>query len=121
MIKKTVHVYLDDGRSIKTSLIMPTGWRLWILTKLDLRGIALPWNSIWIDKENYNVEWVRIHEAAHIRQMHRDGRLVFLFRYFWQLLTVGYDRIDYEIEANAEAGVQITSGVSKDGSKELGS
>lgn len=39
------------------------------------------------------------HEDKHKRQWEEDGKMRFAFRYIYQWLTKGYDKIDYEIEA----------------------
>lgn len=39
------------------------------------------------------------HELKHIEQYNRDGVIKYLIRWWWQYITVGYDNIDYEIEA----------------------
>lgn len=41
----------------------------------------------------------RKHEDTHKKQWARDGKCKFIFRYIWQYITKGYDKIDYEIEA----------------------
>jgi len=46
----------------------------------------------------------RAHEDCHKSQWKRDGWLKFVFRYFWQALTKGYENIDYEVEARAAKG-----------------
>lgn len=39
------------------------------------------------------------HEACHLAQIEREGRLKFAFKYLWWLLRYGYQRSPYEIEA----------------------
>jgi hypothetical protein len=46
-------------------------------------------------------EWWHKHEDCHKSQWARDGKIKFLSRYIWQLLTKGYSNIDYEVEARA--------------------
>jgi hypothetical protein len=62
-----------------------TPWRIYILLDSSLTG--------------EHRERVRRHEECHVAQMRRDGALKWHLRYVWQWLTVGYARIDYEIEA----------------------
>jgi hypothetical protein len=45
----------------------------------------------------------RSHENQHKVQWARDGKVKFLARYFWQLCTVGYEKIDYEADARQTA------------------
>lgn len=101
-------VVLDDGRLITARFILvgTRGARRAILDWLDLRGLALPWSAIWVLSEEDSA-WLRAHESCHITQMHRDGRVVFLIRYFWQLFAAGYDSIDYEREANERADTLV--------------
>jgi hypothetical protein len=48
--------------------------------------------------------WWQAHEDEHKKQWERVGKVRFLTRYMWQLVTKGYANIDYEIEArNASA------------------
>lgn len=47
-------------------------------------------------------QW-HIHEDEHKLQWARDGKIKFLSRYLWQLITRGYMNIDYEVEARASA------------------
>ena len=39
------------------------------------------------------------HEKKHLEQYKRDGVIKYFFRWWWQYITVGYENIDYEIEA----------------------
>lgn len=49
-------------------------------------------------------KYTRRHEWEHIAQVEHDGWLKFYVRWLWQRFTVGYYRIDYEIEAYAAEG-----------------
>jgi len=39
------------------------------------------------------------HELVHIAQIQREGRFVFIVKYLWYMVTVGYERNKYELEA----------------------
>jgi hypothetical protein len=52
------------------------------------------------DKSLVTKQW-QAHEDCHKNQWARDGKVKFLSRYVWQLLTKGYSNIDYEVEARA--------------------
>jgi hypothetical protein len=52
----------------------------------------------------------RAHENQHKVQWARDGKIKFLSRYIWQLITKGYENIDYEIEARAAVNKQNNKG-----------
>lgn len=54
------------------------------------------------DESLVHSKW-RAHENQHKIQWARDGKLKFLFRYLYQLLKIGYTKIDYEIEAREAA------------------
>lgn len=41
------------------------------------------------------------HEREHLRQIERDGRLLFALRYSWWTLRHGYWNNPYEVEARA--------------------
>ncbi len=45
------------------------------------------------------------HEKTHIKQMEREGDLMFLLKYNWYWITVGYEKNPYEIEARKAENV----------------
>lgn len=49
-------------------------------------------------KDKTNEKMVN-HELIHIRQQYKHFIVWFWVRYIYQLVTKGYDKIDYEIEA----------------------
>jgi hypothetical protein len=66
---------------------------------LYFRGIMIPYFGIIIrSKYRGNFELIE-HEQIHWRQFRRMGALVFLVRYFLQLVFIGYDTMPMEMEA----------------------
>lgn len=45
------------------------------------------------------------HEACHIEQVKRDGRIKFICKYLWFNIKYGYRNNPYELEADREAGI----------------
>ena len=72
------------------------------LRLVKAHAVATPWFRIYIRLYAKGDKWLLRHEIAHIRQMQREG-LRFWPRYYWWMLTLGYDANPYEIEANARA------------------
>jgi hypothetical protein len=53
-------------------------------------------------KENFlkDEKWIK-HELCHIKQYEEHGIILFLIKYLWESLKVGYYNNKYEIEARA--------------------
>lgn len=69
------------------------------------RGWASFWNTVYVMPGWEGYQPLLRHEAKHLEQIERDGRLVFAVRYLWWLARYGYQANPYEIEARAaEAG-----------------
>ena len=63
------------------------------------RGFALPYVGIII-KEKYKNDKVLIeHEKIHLKQIRRMGLLLYIIRYVFQLVFIGYDTMPMELEA----------------------
>ena len=45
------------------------------------------------------------HEACHIEQVKRDGRIKFICKYLWFNIKYGYRNNPYELEADRGAGI----------------
>jgi len=80
------------------------GW-FWrpILTKLGACGITMPWGCVYLQDAWFSVGWVRRHELVHLRQIQKEGAVVFTVRYLYFLTRFGYFGNPYEIEAYAVA------------------
>ena len=73
---------------------------LYVLRALNFDAVTLPNGIAYFQPQHLNDRGLRWHELAHLRQLQRYGQS-FWVRYYWQTLTVGYQRNLFEIEANA--------------------
>ena len=78
-------------------------WR-WFLVGAGYRAITMPWKSIYVLREHFEVEELRRHELIHIEQIERDGAIKFSILYLWYLVRYGYRRNPYEREAYRRQG-----------------
>lgn len=84
---------------IKETTKLPFLIKLW-MNFFGYDGLATPWNTIYY--KNITMiknEKLRRHEKTHIEQMERDGKLLYLIKYNWYWLIMGYEKNPYEIEA----------------------
>ena len=65
------------------------------------KGWASFWRTIYVLPGWENVQWLIRHEAKHLEQIERDGRMLFTVRYLWWLARYGYWSNPYEVEARA--------------------
>lgn len=65
------------------------------------RGWTSFWSTIYVLPGFEHDERLLRHEREHLRQIERDGRLLFALRYSWWTLRHGYWRNPYEVEARA--------------------
>jgi hypothetical protein len=72
--------------------------------RYGVAAITWPWGVVYVLREFEHNDALLIHEQVHMRQVDEHGPWRFSTRYLWQLLTKGYSRIDYEIEAYAVSG-----------------
>lgn len=63
------------------------------------KGWASFWRTIYLMPGHENDQRLIRHELCHLRQIERDGRLVFSIKYLWWLLKYGYYMNPYEVEA----------------------
>lgn len=63
------------------------------------RAIMIPHIGIFIKKEYKNDTILLKHEIVHWNQYKRMGSLLFLLRYLYQFITIGYDTMPLELEA----------------------
>ncbi len=66
-------------------------------------AVTLGQTAYYSCTEDKVAPWWHAHENQHKVQWARDGKIKFLIRYLWQLITKGYNKIDYEIEAKEVA------------------
>lgn len=63
------------------------------------KGWASFWSTVYVlPGYEHNTRLLR-HEAEHLRQIERDGRLLFTVKYLWWLVRYGYWMNPYEIAA----------------------
>ncbi len=81
------------------------GLLAWLMRRAGFKGWTSFWQVVYVLPGHESNERLLRHEAEHLRQIERDGRLVFAVRYLWWLARYGYWNNPYEIEARAaEAG-----------------
>lgn len=69
------------------------------------RGWTSFWSTIYIWPGHEGDERLLRHEARHLEQIERDGRMLFTVRYLWWLIRYGYRANPYEVDARrAENG-----------------
>ncbi|SED21380.1 hypothetical protein SAMN04489761_4645 [Tenacibaculum sp. MAR_2009_124] len=63
------------------------------------RGMTSPPFGIFIRKDLQGNQQILEHDLIHWKQYQRMGLIMFYFRYFIQLLIIGYDTMPMEMEA----------------------
>ena len=76
----------------------PIAWLLWLLGAV---GITMPWGKVYMREPWFEDRLTRLHEVVHLRQIQRDGAVLFTLRYLWWQVRYGYWRNPYEVEAYA--------------------
>ena len=71
----------------------------WYLRSCGFYGWASFWRTIYTLPGWENVDWLLRHEAKHLEQIERDGRVLFSIRYIWWSIVYGYQGNPYEVEA----------------------
>jgi hypothetical protein len=77
-------------------------WR-WLLVSMGAAAITMPWRTVYVMEQYLDHEGLVAHEKVHIRQIDRDGAVVFSAKYLWWLGRHGYWDNPYEVEAHREA------------------
>lgn len=78
-----------------------TGLIAWYMRAFGFAGWASFWRVIYVLPGHENDQRLLRHEAKHLEQIERDGRVVFSIKYLWWLVRYGYWRNPYEVEARA--------------------
>jgi len=78
----------------------------WYMRACGFYGWASFWRTVYVLPGWENVDWLIRHEAKHLEQIERDGRVLFAVRYLWWLARHGYWNNPYEIEARAAEHAQ---------------
>lgn len=92
------------------------GW-LWgaLLRYFGIVAITMPWRRVYILPEWTWNSALHRHEMVHLRQIDRDGSILFSVRYLYWLARYGYRANPYEIEAYSEGRVSIAEVLSLKG------
>ena len=75
---------------------------LWFLRLNGVLAVTLPWKTIHIRPGHEGDADLLKHEMVHLKQIERDGALVWTIKIFWYLLRYGYRNSPYEREARGE-------------------
>lgn len=65
------------------------------------KGWTSFWGTIYVLPGYEHDERLLRHERCHIKQIKRDGRVLFAIKYSWWTLLRGYWNNPYEVEARA--------------------
>ncbi|WP_027390867.1 hypothetical protein [Chrysiogenes arsenatis] len=76
----------------------PRGVMRWFMELRGFTGFASCWGTIYLMESLTGEERTMVlrHEIAHMEQMAREGRLIMMTRYSYQLVRVGYRQNPYE-------------------------
>lgn len=69
----------------------------WLLP--PFRAMTIPPFGIFIKQKYKGNEHILQHDLIHWKQYKRMGIILYYFRYFFQLITIGYDTMPMEMEA----------------------
>lgn len=69
----------------------------WVIP--PFRAMTIPPFGIFIKKEFKDNDQILNHDLIHWQQYKRMGLFMYYFRYFFQLITIGYDTMPMEMEA----------------------
>lgn len=82
-----------------------TGPLAWLMRRAGFLGWTSFWHKVYVLPGHERNERLLRHEAKHLEQIEREGRIVFSVKYLYWLIRRGYWNHPYEIEARAsEAG-----------------
>lgn len=76
-----------------------TGLLAWYMRRCGFDGWASFWSTIYVLPGFEHDQHLLRHEAEHLRQIERDGRIKFALKYSWWTLSHGYWNNPYEVEA----------------------
>lgn len=71
----------------------------WLMRRSGFLGWTSFWCTVYVLPGYENDQSLLRHEAKHLEQIERDGRLVFSLKYIWWLYQYGYKNNPYEVEA----------------------
>ena len=84
---------------------------LWFMKACGFKGWTSFWSVVYVLPGWETVQWLIRHEAKHLEQIERLGRVRFALAYLGELLRRGYWNNKFEVEARAAeqpAGQQDT-------------
>lgn len=76
-----------------------SGILAWYMRLCGFSGWASFWRIVYVMPGWENDQRLLRHEAKHLEQIERDGRLVFSIKYAWWTLRHGYFDNPYEVSA----------------------
>lgn len=83
-------------------------WALSILLKtVGMHAVTLPNGKAYFLEPYFTDRALRWHELCHLRQLQRHGQWFWPI-YYWHMITVGYRRNPFEIEAHAYRSARRT-------------
>lgn len=95
---------------MKPTVRTATGLIATYMRTFGFEGWASLWRTVYLLPGYESDEGLIRHEAMHLEQMERDGRVLFMVRYVWWLIRYGYQNNPYEVEARAaQTGFHKTS------------
>ena len=78
-----------------------TGLIAWYMRACKFDGWASFWRVIYVLPGFEHDQRLLRHEAEHLRQIERDGRIKFSIKYLYWMCRYGYKNCPYEVEARA--------------------
>ena len=94
---------------LKVNFVEVNGWKLRLLEKMGFLGFTFFNGTVWL-RPNMDAETkhrVMVHEAQHIFQIKRDGKIWFAIKYLYYAFKYGYRNNPYEIDARKTANERI--------------
>lgn len=76
-----------------------TGPLKWYMRLCGFLGWTSFWRTVYVMPGHESNSHLLRHEAKHLEQIERDGRLKFTAKYLWWLIKYGYRDNPYEVEA----------------------
>ena len=94
---------------LEVNFVEVGGWKLWLLKKMGFLGFTFFNGTVWLrpDMDAETKYRVMTHEARHIFQIKRDGKIVFALKYLYYLAKYGYKNNPYEVDARKAANERI--------------
>jgi len=85
-----------------------SGFILWFMNRMKFQGWTSLWGDIYFVPGCETDAGLILHEQTHLKQMAKDGKLVYMVKYLYWTARYGYMQNPYEIEARA-----VQYGISK--------